>query len=860
MLMANNAMAAKEPQITSLQNGLTVLIQEDERFPLVSMRLYVRAGSAYERPEEAGISHFFEHMVFKGTERRGPGELAQAIESVGGNINAATSFDYTVYLTDAPSDHWALGLDVLQDMVFGSVFDPEELESEKNVVLAELERGEDNPGQRLFKSQQAQVWADTPYARPIIGYRDTVMSITRDDLNAYIDRLYQPRSMLLVVVGNVETQAVLEEAEKLFGNLKNDRVLTPAKAYEPAQVGAGPLVSVQQGAWNKVYLSVAFPTPGFQSAQAVGLYVLGHLLGGDKTSQLYRKFKYEERLVHDISMSLVDLERTGMLYLNASLDADKLQAFWKALNEEFAGLKAGAFTDEELDRTKLNLEDSLYQAKETLAGLASKLGYFQFFEHSLQAEDNYVYELQRVGRDDLQQLIDIYLRPDQLYATVLAPQSFQLAGEKLKQAVAAVWPNGEKAKQAMDARQGLLDMTVEDLGAGRTLVMLPDTTLPYTSVDLVFRGGDGLLAPDEQGLAELTARVLPKGAAGRSATQIQDFLADHAANLNANAIRDLFTVSAKFPKRFSSEVLGLFHDVLTEPAFSDKETANEAENLVASIRSREDQPLGLAFRNIFPFLFRDHHYAYFHQGMPEQLPLYASAAVQEYWERQRRTPWTLAVCGDFDVEEVRALAAELREELPGDRTMAFTKPEWSGRETLSLHLPERNQEHLILVFPTPGINHSDTPGLNLMRSVLAGQSGLLFRELRDKQGLGYTVTAFLWQGPSAGFMAFYIGTYPEKAEQALEGFRQTAKELGASLLPESEIARGKNVLTGEYYREHQSLASRSHEAASLRTQGMPLDWNEAMLDKVKVLTPEDMQRLAQTYLNMEKARLLRVKP
>lgn len=128
-----------------MPNGLSVLILKDTRFPLVSTRLYVHAGSSYETPDQAGISHVLEHMVFKGTDSRPKSAISQEVESAGGYLNAATSYDYTVYITDMPDRHWKLGMDVVRDMAFHPTLDPQELESEKNVIVAELQRGEDDP-------------------------------------------------------------------------------------------------------------------------------------------------------------------------------------------------------------------------------------------------------------------------------------------------------------------------------------------------------------------------------------------------------------------------------------------------------------------------------------------------------------------------------------------------------------------------------------------------------------------------------------------------------------------------------------------------------------------------------------------
>ena len=276
MVLNAHFIAAAE-QVVVLPNGLTVLVEEDHRFPLVAIRLYVHAGSAYETDEQAGISHLLEHMVFKGTKKRKPGQIAREVESVGGYINAATSFDYTVYSVDMPDRYWKLGLDIVQDMVFGSIFDPEELAQEKNVVLAELERGEDNPGQKLFKLIQSRVWAGLPYERPIIGFKQTVNKFTGQDLKNYIHKLYQPRNMLLVVCGNVDRKEVMSEANKLFGELENTGILDVVQKCdlrngetEMGRNGDGEKwrnrVVLERGPWKKVYLNMALPIPGLRSA------------------------------------------------------------------------------------------------------------------------------------------------------------------------------------------------------------------------------------------------------------------------------------------------------------------------------------------------------------------------------------------------------------------------------------------------------------------------------------------------------------------------------------------------------------------------------------------------------------------
>ncbi|THB65095.1 MAG: insulinase family protein, partial [Desulfovibrio sp.] len=419
---------AQQPQtsVFRLKNGLTVLVHPDKRFPLAALRLYARVGSAVEEPAKAGISHVLEHMVFKGTKKRSSGRVASDIEAVGGYLNAATSFDYTVFITELPAEHIELGMDVLQDMAFGAVFRAKDLDLEQKVVLAELERNEDNPSTRLFNRLQESVWRDSGYARPIIGFRDTVANLTTKDLRRFRQHFYQPQSMLLVVCGKVSPTTVSRLANKYFSGLENSRVWQ--RPPLPAPVTCPPdhnPVLVEYGPWNKAYLGLAVNLPPSGSSDIPGCEVLAQLLGGDRTSLLFRKYKYKEQLVDSIHSSSVTLERRSMLLVQATLNPANLTQVWLSLTKDLAELNADQFTDQDIARAKLNLEDAMFRSKETLSGLASKLGYFQFFESSPEAEQSYLLDLARFHRESLKNLLAKYLRIDMAKAVLLLPETFR---------------------------------------------------------------------------------------------------------------------------------------------------------------------------------------------------------------------------------------------------------------------------------------------------------------------------------------------------------------------------------------------------------------------------------------------------
>ena len=847
---------AQAAELTRLANGLSVLVIKDDRFPLVSTRLYVHAGAAFEGKGEEGISHLLEHMVFKGTSSRPAGAVARDVESVGGYLNAYTSFDNTVYLTDMPAAHWKLSLDVVKDMAFNATLDPQELATEKDVVVAELQRGKDSPSSRIFDMLLAEALKGTPYEHPIIGFENTIRSFTPQQMHAYIDRYYQPQSMLLVVVGNIDPPQVLAEAERLFGTLKNTATLLPPQPAVTESLGHGPSVIVQRGPWNKIYLGLALPAPAEKDMRSITLDVLAYLLAGDPSAYLYRKYKYEKQLVHAIRTGNMSFERLGLFYIGVELDADKLEAFWKEFCTDLATLDAGRFSQEELAAAKLNLEDAIHKSKESLGGLASWKGQLQFFQGGLEAENNILAFLRQIEMPQVQEAIQSWLRPERLAVAALLPEN---AGDPGLQAVlATAWPAVGKA--ATGGEQVRKDVETIDLGRGQRLILLPDTTLPYISVDMAWTGGDALIAPDKQGLASLAARVLTTGTRKRGKQELERFLADRAASLDASADKQTFSLSLNAPARFSDDLFALLSEVLQEPAFAAEEIAREKNNQIAAIHSSEDRPLGLLFRKLPPFLFPGHPYGYVKLGTPEQIQAVTADDLRAFWAKQSVQPCVIAVAGDFDREKILAFARTRVTSAVAAEAPHVPPPSWGTEHTLNLTLQDRQQAHYMLIFKAVPAMHPDAPGLELLESILSGQSGPLFTELRDKQGLAYSVAAFARLAQEAGYMAFYIGAEPGKLNQATAGFRKVLKELHEKLLPADALTRGLNRMEADYYRERQSLASRSSEAATLAALGRPLSFSRDQMEKARKLTPSDLQRLIRLYLKPESAYVAKVLP
>lgn len=847
---ANPSTSGNDTMLVRLKNGLTVYIIRDSRFPLVCTRLFVGTGSANETAEQAGISHVLEHMVFKGTEKRPKGQVARDVESLGGYLNAATSFDKTWFITDMPAKHWKTGMDVVKDMAFHPSLDPAELEAEKDVIVSELKGGDDTPTRRLFEDLQVAGLAHTVYGRPIIGFEKTIRAVTADDLRAYIRTWYQPQNMMLLVAGDIDPKAVLAHAEELFGDLKNDTILPEPAPVQLEGAAGGPRVEVTYGPWSKVYLGIALPAPALGDQRSIDLDVLAYALGGDGTSQFYRKYRYEKQLVDSISVGNMSLNRAGLFYMVAQLDADKVEPFWQEFTRDLAALDAGKITPDVIERARFNYEDGMDRASETLDGLTSWKATVQFELGGPQGEANVRHALAAVDSARLRQAQDLWLRPDQVRVRVLAPEKAKLPD--LDAILQHNWPAPAVERQkAAAAAEKVGKREIVDLGQGRTVILQPDRTIPYVSLEILRPGGNALLKPADQGLAQLTAATLTDGCGTRDLDAMERFVAERAASLSASAGVQSFTVSLTGPARFNADYFALLGDLLHKPTFAEKDVRRQADTLKAALVRRQDNPMSFMGSKINGFLFPGGQpYGFDGLGTAENQDRFGPGDVQAFWKQQNAQPWILSVAGDFDREKVLAFARSLP--VPTAPAVDVPQPTWGADKRLPLSLPGRQQAHLLLAFHAVPLDHPDAPALMLLESVLSGQSGLLFNKLRDEQGLGYTVTAFYRSLPEAGFMAFYIGTTPRNLDVARQGFSGIIKDIKTDLLPAELLAKGLNRMEGSYYRGRQSLGARADEAASERLLGQPQDFQKRLLEKAAKVTPEQLREVARKYLLVDK--------
>ncbi|MBI3107197.1 MAG: insulinase family protein [Candidatus Rokubacteria bacterium] len=381
-----------------LPNGLRLIIQDHRAADIVAVYLWVGVGVRYEKPDELGYSHFQEHMLFKGTDKWGPGHIDRAVEGVGGRSNAVTSFDYTTFYIVVPSEAMDTAIELLADMAFRSAFDAEEIPREREVIFEEARIEADNPRTAIVRQLYGLVFDGHPYGRPVLGTRETMTAATRERLRAYNRRYYTPENMSLVVAGPVDPRAVRASVAKIFGRV-------PASGYRPAPVPAprplaGGLRREVERAEQQAHLALGWLAPRADDTDGFAVDLLASIMAGAESSRLAQRLRDEERLVSSITMSYAALVGGGILSLRAELEAKDLARVEQIVLEEIARMQESGPTEEERQLAVTKAESEHAFTIETSEGLANAYGIAET-TWALEEELRYVERLRQVTREQI---------------------------------------------------------------------------------------------------------------------------------------------------------------------------------------------------------------------------------------------------------------------------------------------------------------------------------------------------------------------------------------------------------------------------------------------------------------------------
>lgn len=353
-------------EIHRLSNGLRIVTERMPGLKSAALGIWINAGGRHERPEQNGIAHFLEHMAFKGTKRRSALEIAEAIEDVGGYINAYTSREMTAYYARVLEDDVMLALDVIGDIVLNPVFDPAEIEVERGVILQEIGQALDTPDDIVFDWLQEVAYPGQPIGRTILGEAARVASFTREDLFGFVRERYGPGQMILSAAGSVDHEAIVAEAERLFGQLKP----RPSAVPEPARFAFGERHTDK--ALEQVHFALALEGPSYRDADVYTAQVFATALGGGMSSRLFQELRERRGLCYTIFAQASAYADTGMMTIYAGTGGEQLGDLARLTVDELRKAADG-LTLEEVARARAQMKAGLLMGLESPSSRAERL-------------------------------------------------------------------------------------------------------------------------------------------------------------------------------------------------------------------------------------------------------------------------------------------------------------------------------------------------------------------------------------------------------------------------------------------------------------------------------------------------------
>jgi zinc protease len=842
----------------TLENGLKVILQENHTSPVVALQVWVKTGSADEKDDEAGMCHFIEHMIFKGTEKRKVGEMAKEVESLGGSINAYTSYDQTVYHITIASRYADIALDILSDTIQRSVFDPSELEKEREVILEEIRMGEDDPSRKLFRQTMATAFQLHPYGRPIIGYEKTIRAITRDQMLAFFKRWYTPDRIFFIAAGDFDLQEMERKARALFKEFKRPPERFPERLKEVEQKEIRSNLTF--GNFKETYFQMAVPITSVTHEDTPGLDVLEQILGGGETSRLVQKVKLEKGLVHSISASAYTPKDPGLFIIGATLQAENLERAVEEILKEVNRLIQEGVTAEELYRVKVNVESGLIYDRQTVQGQARKLGYYEATTGDVQFEKEYIKRISLLQSEDIKRIGGKYFKPSQWSISLLAPA--EKADGLKKVSLSVVVEKAGSSVVPIDKKKPLA-VSKTLLGNGIRLIVKENRNNPIVSIQVSFLAGVRFEEEAQNGINQFMAVMITKGTEKQTSLEIAKKVERMAGSLSGFSGHNSFGLSFTFLSQHFDEAMTLLGEVVKHPSFDTDEMEKRRRSILAAIRQQEDDLDRMVFKLFRKVLYEKHPYRMDTIGTLDSVQRITQKDLKEYYRRIAVPEnMVLTVVGDVDLNQA---ASAVQKELGKIQKSNFVPPKVPKEPPLqktrkSEVYKEKEQAHFVLGFPGATVQSRDRYVLDVLDAALSGMGGRLFYELRDKESLAYALAFISNVNLDPGYICVYMGTHPDKIETAIAGVLRELKKVKDEGLTDDEVERAKRYLIGNFEIGLQTNGAHAGQMSVDELMGLGYDHLERYPNEIQKVTREDVHRVAKEYFKLEAYALAIIRP
>lgn len=833
---------------TVLDNGCVVLVLPSHKASTVAVYVAVRSGSADETEWMGmGLSHFVEHMFFKGTPTRDKGTIERQVREMGGYINAYTSHDNTVFYLTALAQHAEAAVDLMYDASFHPLFDPEELEKERQVILAEQRMNEDRLSRKALQALWELAFLRHPYRHPIIGYPEIFKSSTREDLSNYFKSRYTPNQMVVCVVGDVDPEKAEGWIRDRFG--RQPRSVDPPAIRETEPAQASPRKTTIRKPAQHARLEMGFAGVPLTHPDAPALDVLAQILGDGASSRLFQQVKEKERLVLEVSASSTNLRDAGIFDIDAlSLpkDVDAARDSILAVVEAFKKTPPSA---QEVRRAKQQTLARHYHGWESHNALAHDLVTSEIYTGDSRYSEQYVRLVERVTAADVQRAAQRYFVLDRLNEVRLLPEE-----------TAAAPASAADAATAVD-RTPIQRLTLSN---GLRVLVLEDPSVPMVYAQASFRGGVIEETKSDSGVSSLVAELLLRGTRRRDQQAIADQLADWGGDAGSFAGHHSFGLALSSLSAHRQDLLNLMSEMITDSVFAKEEWDKAREDQRQVVLAEKEDIYNAAGRALSAAMYREHPYHQSPNGTEESLAQLTRDRTAEFYKnRLAVSRMVLGVAGDIRAEEVRQVLEQRLGRIPRETPVAapaYPKPATFDRADRLSEALKREQSVAMLAFPSVQLDDPRRYAFQVLNAVMSGSAGRLYQHIRGVHGMSYVINSALQLGVDPGHFVFYAGVKPDEGPRALQLLIEEAAKLRSGGVTDEEIRQAREQLIGNH---EQSLESRSavlQEAVTDEILGLGFEEMDRFEAGIRAVRKEDVEAVIREFVNPERSVGLVVAP
>ncbi len=847
LLIGLTLSASAKTKTFYLPSGLQVILEENHTVPMISSVVVVKAGGKYETDEINGVSHLLEHLLFDGTKTRTREDITEGIKAKGGYINAFTRKEMTGYILLMPKENFEFGIEIQADMLFNSVLPEKEIPKERKVVIEEINKDNDNIDYIVERFFDSTAFAFTPYAIPVLGNKESVSDVPVEKITEYYKKYYQPNNMTILVMGDFDSEGMKEVLLKHFGKYPAGNLPQEPKFYFSFPEQSRLAVKQTPQAKN-VYLNLAFQAPNLDQTDFYASEILTELLNSEESSPLSALTKGEKPLAVSFSAYL-DIKKEFCTFdLSIVTDsADKVQPILQRTSEILKNLSEAKFTQQDIERVLIPKKTGEYL-------MAERPHYYWMSKAPMLAIAGWEYLesefdlLSEVKPKDLKQAAKKYFSEPIYSGTVVMPPTDK-----------EFTFNQTETKEAEENQK--ISYLKRVLPNGLTVLIKSNPASQVFAVNILGKNRT-LLEPDgKEGIADFVNRMLLKGTKSKSAEEIQKELQLIGAQLqvvdNPYIPYDDRYLSPQFTYfRFESlddfavKSLDLIYDLAANSVFAEDKIEETRKEISALLKKDQTSPAKNCNQLFYQTLFKTYPYNKPLAGTAESVSKIEQADLIDFYRQfYSAQNLILAVSTGLPAEEVFALIEKKFSRLgsvPQPKSPVKPSPP-KGEQTAEKQL-ESQQLYIYLGTLLPDLSPEDRVTIEVANSILASRLAL---NLREKQGLAYSVSSAVRWDKDFGWFYAYLGTSPQNFEVAQQGILEEIKKLRTEPVGATELEKARNDLWGSLLMSRLSSVNQAFYMSIHEYLGMGYDWDQKFLEDLKVVNSEKVNSAFRKWIDTE---------